>query len=1537
MKPTKFAIHHATTIYVLITIIIIGGLISYIRLPREAAPDIAIPVVIISTPYFGVSPSDIETLVTDPLEKEFKSLRSLKKMTSTSAESVSLVTLEFEPDVDIEDALQKVRDKVDKAKPEIPPDAEEPEIIEVNASDWPIMVANVSGDMDPVRLKELAEDIKDDIEKIPGVLRVDIAGGVEREIHVEADPQKLRYHGVSLNQIIGKLQAENVNLPGGNIEVGSMKYTVRVPGEFENVQMIEDLVIKAPGGDPVYLRDVATVVDTFEEPETTSLLSTWTRKGGEQRIVTQTNVSLSVIKRAGENIIHIADEAKDVIADYERRVPEGVEVLIVNDMSEMIRSTVHDLENNIISGLVLVLAVLFFFMGGARNAMFVAISVPMSMLISFLVLSALGITLNMVVLFSLILALGMLVDNAIVIVENIYRHASEGKSRIEAAYTGTREVGWAVIASTATTVGAFFPMAFWPGVTGEFMGYLPKTVIIVLLSSLFVALIINPVLCATLLRVKEGVTFAENEVPDITVYRLYRATLNWALDHRAIVVIAAFATLGGTCGAFTQANLGVEFFPDSTPDRFQVGVEMPDGTRIEETTDVIDAIQTPLDSRPELVEAWIADGGVKAGRSMGGGSGRAPHYGKVTVDLVDIEDQDSDPIEFMEELREKYADIPGASIVLSREKMGPPAGAPINVEIVGEDLQVMADIARKIKDEIRGMPGIIDLRDDLELTRPEVHVVVDRERAAVAGVDTRGIAQTVRTAINGTEATVYREGDEEYDVIVRLPEEKRRRIEDLRLLTVVNKDGDHIPLTEVAAVQERGGAGSIRHKDQDRIVTVTANAAEGYLASKLLQEVQKKVDKMEIPAGYSIRYTGENEDQQEAAEFLSFALLAALFLILLVLVTEFNSIVQPIIILFSVILSLIGVLWSLMITQSPFGIIMTGIGIISLAGVVVNNAIVMIDYANQLRDRGKTIREAITLAGLVRFRPVMLTAVTTILGLVPLVVGVSIDFVNFDIVVGGRSVEMWGPMANVVSAGLLVATVLTLIVVPVFYSLLENASVKVRGALFKKGAAAAALLICALLPWQARAQTPPPEPPEADQATENDTAEEEGEAEATEPPEFSRPEDVVSADLRVSDVELESFDIESKREISLSAAVATAQSNSYDAQSARKQIDAAQAQIRQAYSTLFPTFSVSGNYTINQREVVSDFASGFPLPPGSPEPEPFVVQNKTDYRYNVSAQLSANPRAIPLLQGAKMQRTIAKERVDVVEYQLERAVVETYYNLLTVRSLMVLADEQLESSKTMLNATQKRVDAGTANQFELTRAKLRVLQSEKEAERARLQFIQVREVLAQLLQTDADFDIAEPPNPGAPGEVARIKDTASKEREDLQLADMNTELAKLQVDEVQYRYLPSLSATVSYGATKSTALTPGDPQWMVTFGAQWVLWDGGAREAQTRFQEAQREVAALERQKLASQIESDIDTAYADYLSSINQVESGLTQVELAEQALRQARIAYKYGAATQLDLINAEDQLKFARIGLIQDQLAVELAVRKLQNLAGQ
>ncbi|QDG51462.1 hypothetical protein FIV42_12115 [Persicimonas caeni] len=1524
MKATNFAIRHATAVFVLIAVIIIGGIGAYISIPKEAAPDVKIPVVIVSTAYFGVSPADIETLVTQPLEKEFKGLRDLDKMTSTSAESVSLVTLEFDPEVNIEDALQKVREKVDKAKPDLPDDAEDPEIIEINSSDWPVLIANVSGDMDLVRLKEVGEALQEDIEEVSGVLRVDLAGGVEREIQIDVDPDKLEHHKVSLNQVIGAIQRENVNLPGGSLEMGAMKYTVRVPGEFEEVPPMADIVVKSPNSEPVFLKDIATVNDSFKEPETRSRLTTWVDgANGERRAITQPNISLSVVKRAGENIIDIAEKSKEIIARYEKRyASDGLEIVVLNDMSKQIQAQVHELENNIISGLLIVLAVLFFFMGGARNALFVAISIPMSMLLSFLVLSMLGITMNMVVLFALILALGMLVDNALVVVENIYRHASEGKSRLQAAIVGTEEVGWAIIASTATTVAAFFPMLFWPGIMGEFMGYMPMTLIIVLVSSLFVALIINPTVCAVFLKVKDGVGFSEDEVPDLWIYRAYRWQLGWALDHRLVVVIISILVFGGTFAIFVNTSRGVEFFPETTPEKFTINVENPDGTRLEETDKLLERLAAPLAQGADLVEAYIIDSGVGGGDGMVAAGGNTPHKGKISVDLLDVDDQPRPPEELMDELRKEYADVAGASVILKKEEMGPPTGSPVSIEIRGEDLQVLAAIAREVRQTLRAIPGIVNLQDDIELSRPEIQILVDRRQAALRGVNTQSIAQTVRTAINGTKASVFREGEDEFDVTVRLQESDRDGVEDLEKLTVADKDNNRVPLVDVAQITVRGGSGSIRHKDRQRVVSVTADAAKGYLPNNLLKEAQTRLEDLDVPPGYELAFTGEQEEQKKAGDFLAKALLAAVFLISLILVTEFNSIAQPFIILCSVLLSLIGVLWSLIITGEPFGVIMTGIGIISLAGVVVNNAIVMIDYINKLKERGLSKREAVITGGLVRFRPVMLTAITTIGGMLPLVVGVSIDFVNTKIVVGGNSVEMWGPMANVVAGGLLVATVLTLVVVPVLYSLFDDMSEGIRK-LFKMGSASAlVLLIVSMAPF-AQAQEVPKQQPDQTQAEETNAEQ----------------QDVEQQDVEQQDVELRPEDdideaelIEADRVLELDQARDIARKQNLNVRLARQQLAVAESQIQSAFSRILPQVSASGNYIINQDEIAGEFPSFIP----GEDPIRIVTQPQTTWNWEVGATLPLNARAWPGIQIAYGQKDRAEAQLASAREQIDFSATQLYYNLLLGKQLVRISRQQLASRRTLLEATRLRVEADVATKFDLNRARVRVVEAEKDLEQARLSFIKARQSLANLLQTEADFDVEEPADVALPEELAELKQTAERERYTVEVERINQKIAQLALEEVYYQYLPTLSATFKYSDSADTDLSEQDPQWQMIFGAQWTIWDGGQREALLDERNAQLLASKLQKEQTLDDISTELERAWADYLSAKTQVASSKEQVELAEQAFEQAQIGYENAVTTQLDLIDSQDQLTLARINLARDQLQVELAVRTLRYLAG-
>lgn len=1533
MSITKFSIEHATAVFVLIVCLIIGGLISYNSLPREAAPDIAIPIVIVSTPYFGVSPSDIESLLTDPMEKELKSLRGIKKMTSTSAESVSLVTIEFDTAVVIDDALQKVREKVDKVKTDLPPDAEDSQVIEVNASDWPVLVANISGDMDPARLKEIGEEIQDDIEKITGVLRVDLAGGVEKEVQILIDPYKMRHHGVSVDQIMGAVRSENLNLPGGSIEIGSMKYLLRIPGEFEDMETISNLVVKSPERQPVLMRDVAEVKMGYKEPETYSRLTTFNKNAaGEVVTTTQANISLSVVKRAGENIIEIADKSKVIIEEHRKQMANGVNVAILNDASKNIRASVHDLENNIISGMLLVLAVLFFFMGGARNALMVSISVPLSMLISFIVLSMFGITLNMVVLFSLVLALGMLGDNAIVIVENAYRHASEGKDIKTAALEGTEEVGWAIIASTMTTVGAFFPMMFWPGTMGKFMGFLPLTIIVTLLSSLFVALVINPTIASVFLKVKPGASTDEFSVPDNFIYRLYRGTLTWALDHRVVIVILAILSFVGTIAAYGKLNSGVEFFPKTTPEQFVINIEGADGSRLDATDEQMRRISQPLKGdisglttgmSPEdqkeveaqlkrglpLIEAWVEDTGTGGSQGMTAG-GKAPHYGKFSIDLQSVEEQKSDPNDLMAALRKVFERIPGANVVIETQSMGPPSGKAINIEIVGDDLKVMAEIARQVKAQLSTISGIIDLNDDVELSRPEVVVIVDRKRAALAGVSTSSISQTVRAAFNGTKASTYREGKDEYDIVVRLPREKRNRVEDLSTLTVVNKDNLHIPLTEVATVKVQGGTGSIRHKDQERVVSIQANAAAGFLPAKLLVEAQARLKGMKMPPGYELRYTGESEDQAEAGAFLGKALLIALFIIALILVTQFNSITQPMIILTSVVLSLIGVLWSLILNKEPLGIIMTGIGVISLAGVVVNNAIVLIDYANQLRSRGLQRREAVLMAGIVRFRPVLLTTITTVLGMVPLVVGISVDFVNARIVYGGTSAEMWGPMARVVSYGLIVATILTLIVVPVLYSLLDDIAKFINTKILRRGAAAALVMglgAVMLMPHELFAQEAPAATPEA--AQENS---------------FSTPKDIEGTTTfeRVP-LNLEELKIPSKRTMTLAQAKEIMSTNSFDVKIAMTQIDAADAMIKKAYATLFPTLTAQFQGTLWDSEISAAVA-----PPPAP---PIIIRNQFDWTISATAAMRLNARAWPLIQQAYMNQEISNAQIALIKQELEFAVIQTYYSVLISRHALEIIASQLASSRTTLKSYELQKSAGVIKPYELTRERLRVSQKEKELEQAKMQFLQSRQALASLLLTEADFDVADIQLPPVDKDVKEFKALARKSRLSLDMERRVEALNEKQLEEIYWKYAPTLDLNFTTLRPRGTAFSPGQWQWQLGFTAQWVLWDGGIREA-----ELDEKEAALVRQQLKvrqseTKVDADIDQAYIAYESAQTQLVASQEQINLARTAVEESQKAYKLGAARQLDVIIAEDQLRLAELSTVQTRLQLDLAAAKL------
>ena len=1022
MLISNAAIDRRSTVFALMLIILIVGIYSYIVLPRESTPDITIPVVLVVTPYEGVTSGDIENLITHPIERKLKGLKDVEEIRSVSAEGSSMITIEFVPDVDIDNALQWVRDKVDQAKGDLPKDLEDdPSILEINLSEFPILMVAISGQTDETVLKKVGEEIEDRIEQISGVLDVVITGGREREILVEFDPDRLYAYRISLSEVVRAIQRENVNIPGGSIDIGQGKYLLRIPGEFTDPAEIDNLVLTERDGRIVYFKDVAKIVDSYEDRTSRA------RMNGKQ------SVSLAIKKRTGANIIEVADRVFALLKFAEAELPPGIELSVTMNQSKDIRNMVSELENNIITGLILVVVVLFMFLG-FRNSFFVALAIPFSMLLSFAVLQLLGITLNMVVLFSLMLALGMLVDNAIVIVENIYRHMQEGKTAVEAAKTAASEVGWPVISSTVTTLCAFFPMTFWPGIMGEFMKYLPLTLIITLTASLFVALVINPTLCGHFMSLSKKAELKERKPTQIIHF--YSQILQFALKRRLLVVLSSFVLLAGIIVAYAILGHGVELFPDIEPNRAFIEIKAPEGTNLAASDELARHVESFV-TREQDIRFMISEVGTSSS-DQGGGSSVQSNLSRITLDFLEREDRQDDARDVLDRLRTAVGPLAGAEFKVEKQEEGPPTGPPVNIEISGEKIQVLDRLVTAVKQLIKDVPGLVDLKDDFSKAKPEIRIDVDREKASLLKLSTAEISEMVKAAISGTKLGVYREGEDEYDIIARMPESRRTSVADIGNLLIPAIDGSPVPLSTVAEISLAAGFGSIRHIDQKRVVTISAETF-GRNSNEVLQEVQQRLSTLDLPSGYLIHYSGEQEEQQKASIFLSKAFIAAILLIMLVLITQFNSLLQTLIVMTSVLLSLTGVFLGLMITVTPFGIIMTGIGVISLAGVVVNNAIVLIDYINQLVREGMELNAALIRAGTVRFRPVMLTAVTTILGLLPMAIGVSFDFKTFTWEIGGESADWWGPMAVAVIFGLAFATLLTLVVVPVLYSLAESA------------------------------------------------------------------------------------------------------------------------------------------------------------------------------------------------------------------------------------------------------------------------------------------------------------------------------------------------------------------------------------------------------------------------------------------------------------------------------------------------------------------
>lgn len=1081
MYLVDVSVKNRVSVVVLSIILIIFGFISYVKIPRESEPDIKIPYVFVSTSYRGVAPGDIETSITMKIEEKLKGVKNLKQIKSKSSEGSSLIVVEFITGTDIDDAVRWVKDKVDMAKRDLPSDLEDdPSVFEINLSEMPVLVVALSGNIGLRELKEAAKDLKDDIEGIPGVLEVELAGGREREIHIEVDPDLLAGNAIPFTSLYSSVSGENQNVSGGSIAMGDGRYQIRVPGEFKTIEEFNNLIVTVINGSPTYLSDIATISDSYKDVTSNSKFNF------------KNSVNLHIKKRAGENIIKLVDHVSKTLES--KPLPAGVKLTKLMDRSKDIRVMVDDLENNIYTGLILVIVVLMFSMG-FRNAVLVSISIPITMLISFIVLRVMGINLNMVTLFSLILALGMLVDNAIVIIENTYRFMCQGVPKVKAAALAANEVAVPVIMSTLTTIVAFVPLLNWPGIMGEFMYFLPITLIITLTSCLFVALCINPVFGAIFLKVKnetkESAGLSDEEIMKAGekplqnygfIIKTYGFILRMALNARYAVLTGAFLFLV-LCFCFwffrTGIDRPVEFFPSTDPTSCYINIDPPEGTDMKTLENVADEIEKRIISynnvpdkfknkmgKPPAMSEKQKQNFDKFKKEQGidkeeivsdlpeirnlytkldsqGGSGvsgfesnLANHIG---IQFHDFEGRMESTKITMDRLRARLGGIPGVNLYVAEGQQGPPTGPPINIEVSGDDFQVLGMIADKIKEVLRGIPHIKDIEDDYVKGTPNFEFVVDRKKAGLYGLTVGMIGSVIKTAVNGWQVSTYREGNDSYDIVIKMKEALRRDVDFLKKLFIPTQQFGLVPLADLITINYTGGFGSINRINNQRVVTVKAKVDSEKLPGTVARAiVEKLLKRYDMPAGYNIKFTGEDQEQQESQDFLTEAFSIALGLIFFVLVMQFNSVSHTLIIMTSVILSFGGVFFGLGVANIPFGIIMTGIGVISLAGVVVNNAIVLLDYTNLLVARGYELTDAVVFAGQTRFRPVLLTAITTILGLVPMITGLSYDFKRMKLLTASESSLWWYSMAIVVAYGLTFATILTLVVVPVTYHIVED-------------------------------------------------------------------------------------------------------------------------------------------------------------------------------------------------------------------------------------------------------------------------------------------------------------------------------------------------------------------------------------------------------------------------------------------------------------------------------------------------------------------
>ncbi len=1115
--PTTWSIKNKTAIYLLMLVVSGIGIFQFMTLPKEQFPDIVIPTIYVSTIYTGNSPKDMENLVTRPIEKQIKAITGAKinKFTSTSQQDYSAIVVEFETDVPTDVALQKVKDAVDKSKQDLPTDlTQQPTALEVSFSDQPIMYVNISGNYDQQRLKKFADDMKDQLEDLPQLNRVDIVGAPEREFQIDVDNYKMRSSNITFTDIDNAVKGENLDISGGLLDVGNMKRNLQLKGQFHTAQDISQIIVRSPnGGNPVYLKDIATIKDTIKDRES------YARLDGKNV------VTLNIIKRSGENLIQTSDTVKGVVEQMKASLPKDLDVVVTGDQSTQTRNSFNDLVNSIVIGFMLVLIILMFFMG-VVNAFFVALSVPLSMFVAFVFLPAADlvigshVTLNFIVLFALLFGLGIIVDDAIVVIENTHRIFTQGKGKINAptsAMMAAGEVFVPVFAGTLTTLAPFFPLLFWPGIIGKFMVYLPAMLIFTLAASLVVAFIMNPVFAVDFMNHAEegtstsrwavfkkpglwiavgfgvlldmiGQRFLGNLLLllavliilnvflfDRMIHGFQNRVLPWIMGHYedllrwilkgwrpAWLLLCTFLLLILSLVFFVGRKVQVVFFPKGDPNQIYVYLKLPVGTNVDYTDSVTGILEGRVykvlgmenGKKNPIVESVIANVAVGANDPTSGDQSTHPELGRIQVSFVEFAKRNGVSTSlYLDSIRRVMNGIPGSEIAVDQENSGPPTDPPVNIEVACDDFDDLIKTAVSLKNYLDSIqtPGVEELKMDIDLTNPEITLTVDRQRAMTEGITSSQIGQELRTALFGLESSKIKEGKDEYKIYIRNLESQRKSLTELLNMNVTFRDiasGGairNVPISSLVKVDYTSTLGSVKRKNQKRVITLKSNVLNGYTPTAVNQQLAQSIANFKKkPDDVTIKQTGEGAQQAETGAFLGKALVIALAAILVILVLQFGSVSKPVIILTEIVFSVIGVILGFAMTKMEVSVIMTGLGVVGLAGIVVKNGILVIEFTDELRGRGMKTREAAIEAGKTRIIPVLLTALAAILALVPLAIGFNINFVTLfsdfspHIYFGGDNTVFWKPLSWTIIFGLSFAFFMTLFMVPGMYLIAER-------------------------------------------------------------------------------------------------------------------------------------------------------------------------------------------------------------------------------------------------------------------------------------------------------------------------------------------------------------------------------------------------------------------------------------------------------------------------------------------------------------------